>query len=153
MDSNHSRALARERFIDNKLAFDDIIGDPFAWPEPVMGQYAKLKNRSSIIVTRNSFDEGQITINPARPNVIDFFCDVEHAIASVVLPEDLQNFVDTYITEVSTTIYTPQERSRIEQRVGKVFRQRKLTPVARYFTANRVKKRKYIYVGKAGREV
>ncbi len=146
MDSNLSRARARERWMENKLAFDDIIGDPFAWPEPVIGQYHKLKSRSSVMAIKNS-DEGRATLNPARPNVIDFFCDVEHAIESVLSPEELYKFVDTYITESTETAFTPQERSKIEQRVGKIFRQRKLAPVARYFTAMRMRISKNVHQG------
>ena len=138
MDSNLSRARARERWIDNKLAFDDVIGDPFAWPEPVIGQYRKLKSRSSVMAVNNS-QEGRGTDNPARPNVVDFFCDVEHAVISVLSPEELQKFVDTYISESTETAFTPLERSRIEQRIGKVLRQRKLSPVSKYFTVIRMR--------------
>lgn len=138
MDTNLSRVRARERWIENKTAFDDVMGDPFAYPEPFAGQYQKLKSRSSIMAVQNDLDVGKATLNPARPNAVDFFCDVEHAIESVLSPEEVVKFVATYIFEVDS-ILTPQERSKLEQRVGRVFRQRRLSPVARYFTAIRMR--------------
>jgi hypothetical protein len=137
-DSNVSRARATERFQKNKRAFDEIIGDPFAHPEPIYGQYHLLKRRSSISAAKNNFDEGRTTGNKARPSIVDFFCDVERTIENAISEKNiLIKFADTYINESTDTAFTAKERSEIEQVVGKAFREHGISPVTIYFTAIR----------------
>lgn len=138
-DSNVSRERSRERFLANKRAFDDVIGDPYAYPEPITGHYITLKSRSSIAAMNNNFDEGKSTRNPASPNVIDFFCDVERILGSIISTDDLLGkFTRTYITEDDLgEVFTPDERTRFEQEIGKRFRIYNIAPVSKYFTTIR----------------
>jgi hypothetical protein len=137
-DSNASRARATERFRKNKSAFDEVIGDPFAHPEPIYGQYHLLKRRSSISAAKNNFDEGRTTSNKARPSIVDFFCDVERTVENALVEKNiLIKFADTYITEITDAAFTPEERSDIEQIVGKALRDHGISPVRVYFTTIR----------------
>jgi hypothetical protein len=122
-----------EQFRYNKIAFDDVIGDPFAKPEPIDGQFFTLSRRSTINVMDNNFDLGKGTRNAAQPSVIDFFCDVERAITDTLDEEGAQKFRDTYVTGDKEDALTPKERMQIEQKLGKLFRNRKLSPVTKYF--------------------
>lgn len=135
-----------EEFKFNKMAFDDVIGDPFAIDregniEPRMGNYLKLQRRSSIQVSKNEFDMGKATGNSAQPNVNDFLCDVDHIIMIAFAgdSEILVKFQETYILESTDTAFTPKERSELEQKLGKLFRRHKLSPVSKYFTTIRGK--------------
>lgn len=135
-DSNPTRARRAEEFQANKRAFDDVMGDPTAIPEPIDGHYNTLRSRSSIKVAKNNFGEGQATANPARPNVIDFACDVENVINSVIKDKNvLQSFTNTYI--FGSVELNQKERTVLEQQIGKVFRNRGISPVSRYFTTIR----------------
>lgn len=122
-----------QQFRFNKIAFDDVIGDPFAKPEPIDGQYFLLARRSTINVMDNNFDLGKGTRNAAQPSVVDFYCDVDRVLTGALSVEEFDKFRDTYVTEVRTDALTPKERMQIEQRIGKLFRQRKLSPVSKYF--------------------
>lgn len=135
-DSNLTRSRQAEVFRANKLAFDDVLGDPAAIPEPIDGHYNTLRSRSSIKVARNNFDEGQATANPARPNVIDFTCDVDNVIGSVIKDKKLLHlFHQTYI--FGSVELTQKERTVLEQEMGSIFRHRGISPVSRYFTTIR----------------
>jgi hypothetical protein len=137
-DSNVPRARASERFRKNKAAFDEIIGDPFSYPEPIYGQYHLLKRRSSISAAKTNFDEGRTTSNKARPSIVDFFCDVERTVEKALIEKNLLiKFADTYITEITEAAFTPDERKDIEQIVGKAFRDHGISPVRIYFTTIR----------------
>lgn len=132
-DSNKTRVGNRERFQENKSAFVDVFGDPFAKPEPIEGSYTRLKRRSTIQVQHIS-DETHDTKNPMKPNIYDYFCDVERAVDDALTDTDTQRrFVETYITEESTNALTQSERTKIEQEIGKRLRVRKITPSTRYF--------------------
>jgi hypothetical protein len=122
-----------EQFRYNKIAFEDVIGDPFAKPEPIDGQYFTLARRSVIGVMDNNFDLGKGTRNPAQPSTTDFFCDVERTVEQALTPAEFKKFLDTYVIEVAGSEFTPKERMTIEQRIGKLFRLRKLSPVTKYF--------------------
>ena len=122
-----------EQFRYNKIAFDDVIGDPFAKPEPIDGQFFTLSRRSTINVMDNNFDLGKGTRNAAQPSAIDFFCDVERAISDELTPAEAIKFRNTYVWETVDDAFTPKERMNIEQRLGKLFRNRKLSPVTKYF--------------------
>lgn len=136
MDSNLTRVRQAEEFRQNKLAFEDVLGDPFAIPEPIDGHYNTLRSRSSIKVARNNFDEGQATANPARPNVIDFSCDVDRVITEVIKGKKvLQSFLNTYM--FGELELNSAERTVYEQRMGRLFIERRISPVARYFTTIR----------------
>lgn len=126
-----------ERFIDNKWAFDDIFGDPFATPEPMTGHYQTLKSRGAVAAMKNNFDEGKATRNPAAPNIMDFFCDVEKVVNSSLTPDEYQKFVNTYIYENPDGGFTSKERTDVEQRLGRILRAKKISPVRRYFTTIR----------------
>jgi len=122
-----------EQFRYNKIAFEDVIGDPFAKPEAVPGQYFLMSRRSTIGVMDNNFDLGKGTRNAAQPSATDFFCDVEKTVEQALTPDELQKFYDTYVTEIREDAFTPKERMQIEQKLGKLFRNRKLSPVTKYF--------------------
>jgi hypothetical protein len=124
-----------QEFRYNKNAFDDVIGDPFAIPEPVWGNLDRMKKRSSIMVANNDFDSGHATRNTAQPSHTDFFCDVDHmiSIACGGDKKEIERFEATYITEESETLYTPKERQQIEQTLGKLFRKHGISPVTKYF--------------------
>lgn len=122
-----------EQFRYNKIAFDDVIGDPYAKPEPIDGQFFLMSRRSTINVMDNNFDLGSGTRNAAQPSVTDFFCDVERTISDALTPDEVVKFLDTYVWEVEGHEFTPKERMHIEQKLGKLFRQRKLSPVTKYF--------------------
>ena len=136
MDSNVSRVRRADRFAENKAAFDDVIGDPYAFPEPIDGQYARYKQRSSIRVANNDFDSGHATPNVLRPSPLDFFCDVERAVEDALTEDEKTKFLQTYIWEEGKA-FTQQERIDIEQRVGQVLRDRKISPVTLYFRVTR----------------
>src|SRR5258708_1220483 len=149
-DSNTRRVRANERFAENKRAFDEVIGDPFAKPDPIYEHYPLLKRRSSISAAKNNFDEGRATGNSARPSPVDFFCDVERTIETTLQDRILLiKFGDTYIIESTETAFTPQERSDLEQAVGKAFRENGISPVSVYFTTVR----QSIGTSKRGREI
>lgn len=129
-----------EEFKLNKNAFDDVIGDPFKLEdhEQVQGNYMKLQCKSSIRVANNNFDMGKATKNPAQPNIQDFLCDVERIIElGLGAAYIVANFYDTYIYESSETAFTPKERTALEQKLGRLFRTHKLSPVSKYFTTTR----------------
>lgn len=136
-DSNRTRVGQRERFAENKQAFNDIFGDPFAQPEAIDGTYNRLKRRSVINVQQIN-DSVADTKNPAKPNIYDFFCDVEGIVDETITDMDVQkSFVETYITEETTTALTPNERMKLEQDVGARLRAYKISPATRYFTVIR----------------
>ncbi len=127
----------------NKAAFDDVIGDPFAFkngePEPIMGQYMRLQQRGSIQAMNNNFDLGKGTRNPAQPLVQDFLCDVDKIVqkAYELDSDSYKKFLETYIYESEDKHYTARDRMKIEQKLGRLFRKHKLSPVNRYFVTTR----------------
>jgi hypothetical protein len=133
----------------NKSAFTEVMGDPYAKPDPIEGQYSYLKNRSSISVASKE-EAPSVSINEARPSVVDFFCDVEAAIIDGMLifarswrepDECLFVFHTTYITEDDNYYKFDQgERNKIEQIIGRIFRERDMSPVRKYFSAIRRKR-------------
>lgn len=136
-DTNQTRTGNRERFQENKQAFTDVFGDPFAKPDPIEGSYNRLKRRSSINVQQIN-DSVADTKYPAKPSIHDFFCDAERAVDDVILDEETSRyFVYTYVTEETLTAFTQDERTKLEQEIGKRLRARKLSPVTRYFTVIR----------------
>lgn len=122
-----------ELFVAYKRAFEDVFGDPLAKPESFSGQYQILKSRGQVAAMKNNFDEGKATRNPASPHIIDFFCDVENIVTRNLSADELERFTNTYIYELRDGGLTDQERSDIEQRLGRLFRARKISPVNRYF--------------------
>lgn len=136
-DSNRTRVGKSERFRLNKEAFNDVFGDPFAYPEPIDGAYNRLKRRSSMNVQR-IVDEAAGTKNGAKPSVSDFFCDCERTIDETVPDaEEQKKFVYTYITDEASQALTQQERTKLEQTVGARLRARKISPASKYFTVIR----------------
>jgi len=134
----------------NKNAFDQIIGDPYSKPEPIEGHYATLKSRSSIAIAAPKETSSPEAVNEARPGIVDFFCDVEAAVQDGIkvfsrswregYAEALFVFMTTYITEDDGYYkFNQRERSKIEQIVGRIFVERNISPVRRYFTAIRRK--------------
>ena len=118
-----------ERWYNNKKAFDEIIGDPFAHteegPEPIQATIDQMPGSS----------------NPARPNALDFFIDVDSAVADGLdtIGRNLgEIFMNTYFYEdPSRPIFKLRQRSKIEQAIGHIFIKRMISPVGRYFTAIR----------------
>jgi hypothetical protein len=130
----------RTRYAHNREAFVEVFGDPTAADEETPGYYNSLRVRSSIRAAKNNFDEGRGTSNPARPNVIDFCCDVESAIKSVIKERNLLiKFQKTYINDfiTDTQELKQEERIDLEQRIGRLLLVRGISPVARYFTSIR----------------
>ena len=135
-----------ERWARNKSAFDEIIGDPYSLPDPINGHYAELKQRSSIKIAELN-DSSSGTANPARPNHLDFFVDVESAITDgldVYAKEysfdgDVyETFLNTYVFELSKEFcFTQKERADVEQLIGHIFITRGIYPAAKYFTTIR----------------
>lgn len=123
----------------NKTAMDDVIGDPYSKQDDRDGHYNKLRYRSILSATKSSFGESKVTLHPAKPNAIDFCCDVEAVILKVLGddPELLAAFIETYITGDEETIQnskiTQQERVYLEQRLGRMFLVHGISPVVRYF--------------------
>lgn len=129
----------RARHAENKKAFNDVLGDPFAKPEPIDGHYNLLKRRSTIAAVQNNFDEGRATSNRVRPNPMDFFCDVERVIEEVIPDKNLLNkFISCYIIgDIESTELAQTERNRLEQRIGWLFLAHQISPVRKYFTTIR----------------
>lgn len=139
-DSNITSDYDRERFIDNKFAFDEVVGDPFAVPEPIDGHYYILKSRGPVAAMKNNFDEGKATVNPATPNPIDFFCDVERTIEDALEdPKTIGTFFDIYIDQSTEVGFDNEQRVDVEQKVGALFRKRHISPVSKYFRTTRKK--------------
>lgn len=128
MSSNLSRI---DILAANQRAFEDVFGSPFA-KEPSTGHYQTLKGRGAIAAMKNNFDEGKGTRVPAAPNLMDFFCDVENIVSRNLSEGEQERFWETYLYEDSTQ-FTPRERTAIEQKVGKLLRTRRISPVSRYF--------------------
>jgi hypothetical protein len=116
----------------NRQAFVDVFGDPFAKPEEIVGQYQMLKSRGLIAAMRNNFDEGKATRNSATPSSLDFFIDVENIVERNLSESDQVLFQEAYLFENKNAL-TTKERSAIEQKLGRLFRARKISPVSRYF--------------------
>ena len=136
VETRSRRAAAQktrwETYADNKQAFTDVFGDPFAKPEAIPGQYQTYKGRGLIAAMRNNLDEGKGTRNLAAPSVMDFFCDVENILTRNLSPQEQAKFTETYFYEVDGVL-TTKERNEIEQKLGSLFRARKISPVSRYF--------------------
>lgn len=133
-DSNVTRARIKSIYADNKIAFEDVFGDPFGVPDPTDGHYYSLKTRGLIAAMNNNFDEGKATRNAAMPSILDFFCDVDRVVEDVLTQaSDRQRFIDTYITQIAIDALTQKQRSDIEQAMGKLFLSRRISPVTRYF--------------------
>jgi hypothetical protein len=129
--------LTRERYSLNKKAFTDVLGDPWAYPEQVEGYYNILKRRSTISAT-GPLGEASTTLNAAKPSPVDFLCDVENIISRSMDKELLNLFIETYIISANgTSTLTQQERTKLEQRLGRLFLAYGISPVAKYFTAIR----------------
>jgi hypothetical protein len=133
----------------NKHAFDQVIGDPFAKPDPIDGQYMKLKSNTSIRV-QNLERESSGTGNAARPSSLDFFIDVENAIKDGLAAWDevhykqaqlpvkvlVALFYNTYFYECDNQ-FSPVDRPSIEQYIGRILIARKISPPSKYFTTIR----------------
>lgn len=127
-----------------KAAFVEIIGDPFAKPEAISGMYEELKKKSAItIVEPGKAGAAPSPVNRAKPNHLDFFCDVESAVQDGLAAYKKGNFDDllirfdnTYWIE-SGVIFTQKERAEIEQIIGRILSARKISPARKYFIAVR----------------
>lgn len=133
MDSNPTRA----RYAQNKAAFVEVIGDPYAIPEPIEGEYYRLKRRTQVNVFQID-DGGSATPRAAQPNKMDFFCDVENAVTEVINNQIvLDMFWCTYLDD--EPLLNQQQRNDLEQRIGKKFAARRISPVKEYFKTIRRK--------------
>jgi hypothetical protein len=130
-----------------KSAFDEIIGDPFAFPEPIPGMYEELKKKSAItIVEPGKAGATPSPVNKAKPNHLDFFVDVEGSVQDGLLSYQLRTnytfdellvlFDNTYWIE-DGTVFTQKERAEIEQIIGRILSARKISPAGRYFISIR----------------
>lgn len=148
-------ATQRERTAKNKKAFDEIIGDPYS-KHDIVGQYMTLRTRSSVKAVDNSIENqamGGSSGNAARPNVVDFICDVDSAVFDGLgkyckhtgrntfneYVDMCEDFTSTYITQEGEYI-KQRQRAEIEQIIGQILIARKISPAVRYFTALRQRK-------------
>lgn len=126
------RNKARERREMYRRAFVEIMGDPFALDEPE-GFYNMFKSRGELAASKNDFDTGRGVKNPAQPSMLDFFCDVEIIVEQVIKDKRfLKRFYGTYILGDKPSI-TSSEQQDLEQRIGRLFMEGKISPVAKYF--------------------
>ena len=126
------------RWALNKMAFDEVIGDPYGYPEPIQGHYALLKSRSTISVGGTE-QKSPSPVNQARPSVVDFFVDIDSAIEdgmSTIGDEALSVFLNTYMYETGKT-FNQKERAKVEQLIGNILVERKIFPLRSYFTTIR----------------
>lgn len=118
------------------------MGDPFC-ADDGEGNYQIMRHRSLLSATRNNFGEGAATVNAARPNAIDFCVDTEAVILKVIGDDEelLRLFIGTYITwtvdSIKQSPLTQDERTWIEQRMGRLFLAHGISPVIKYFTTVR----------------
>jgi hypothetical protein len=129
----------KNRFAENRRAFVDVFGDPKAQPESIAGQYQTLKSRGNMASALGNIGEGKTTKNLASPCIVDFFCDVDKVLKLELTDLEYRLFKETYIYEDEHGGFNDQERNAIEQRLGKLFRLRGISPVVRYFMAFRKK--------------
>jgi len=111
------------QFHYNKIAFDEIID----W-------YIQLKTNTTL--SSIDFSKGeQESPNPIKPNSSDFFIDVEHTIRNVLFNNHiLTKFYETYILGNDTL---GKQKTWIEQKIGKEFRKRNISPLGEYFKTMR----------------
>lgn len=131
------RGKPRQSYAVAKQAFVDVFGDPYAQPEAIPGHYQTLKGRGPVQAMKNNFDEGKATRNPASPNVVDFYCDVERILEVTLTKDELDKFFLIYIVETDLSALDENARQSIEQRIGRTLRERGMSPVRRYFTSIR----------------
>ena len=85
------------------------------------------------------------TVNSARPNPIDFFCDVESAVEdglkvfidrekTYTLSDIKEVFDNTYLLGTGD-IFSQSERAKLEQDIGQILASRGISPVAKYFVS------------------
>jgi len=133
-----------ERTAKYKRAFDEIVGDPYAYPDPIEGHYITLKNSSGVKVAGTDYPTSSSPVNGARPNIIDFFVDVDAAIKDGLdvfgktwrEPDQVEFvFQTTYITEDDAYYqFNQKERAELEQNIGRLLVARHISPTAKYFT-------------------
>jgi hypothetical protein len=129
----------KPKFAENRRAFVDVFGDPTAQPEAIPGQYQTLKSRGNMVSALGNTGEGKTTKNLASPCIVDFFCDVDKVLWLELNEIECRRFAETFIYEDDRGGLTAQERNNIEQRLGRLFRLRGISPVVRYFMAFRKK--------------
>jgi hypothetical protein len=128
-------------FAANKRAFTDVFGDPFALPEALTGHYQSFKSKGLLQAMKCNFDEGKATGNAARPNVIDFYCDVERIVHNELTKPEVERFIDIYLEETGDGGLSPEYRSELEQRIGRGLRRAGITSVRLYFSVRRSKRK------------
>ena len=128
MGQKYNTNQTNQRRAKNKQAFNDV-----------MTQYESATSKSLINAMDTAKDNGfGGTLNPAAPSVIDFICDVEKAIESIIENKKvLQNFFETYI--MGNDSLSKSQKNRFEQRIGRIFITRNIWPVRKYFFALRKK--------------
>lgn len=131
------RGRPRPSIAAAKQAFAEVFGDPYAEPEQRVGQYQTYKGRGLIQAMKNNFDEGKATRNPASPIAMDFFCDVDRVVSDTLTEDERERFIDVYIEESDEHSLNKQQRTDIEQRIGRVLREKGVSPVRKYFTTVR----------------
>jgi len=78
-------------------------------------------------------ETGRCSLNSATPNAIDFQCDVMKAVEDEIKDKNLLiKVIGTYI--LFEDLLSQQDRTKIEQRLGKIFIARSLSPISKYFT-------------------
>lgn len=113
----------------NKKAFDAVID-----------AYLTMQSKRSSLPSTDYNDVGKGAVNLAKPSQSDFVCDVQLAIEQTLGSTELiDKFYDEYINGIEH--FSQGTKSALEQRVGHVFRVRKIWPIAGstkgYFTTIR----------------
>lgn len=98
----------------------------------VLDWYKQLKTKKSLSTVDYNKNDNDTSINRAKPNSSDFFCDVEMAIESAI-PDRilLTKVIQQYILE--DDVLDQHQKSYVEQQIGRTFRRRKLSPLSGYF--------------------
>lgn len=139
--NNHNTTIERRN--RNRNAFVEVLGDPGEEKrriEPVDGWYHTFKTKSTIAAMRNNFDQSATSRNPAAPSVLDFFCDVESIIKTAITEaKQLAEFWKTFVTgeEAEAEWLTPSVKNRLQQKIGRLFIKRHISPVHKYFISIR----------------
>lgn len=136
-ERSKSRRNKNSRFYQNKMAFEDVLGNPFVKPESVQGHYERFRTKSAVNAMVYS-DESNSTRNDCKPSIVDFLCDVDNVVSRAMETHDrVSKFWRTYLIDDDDTLFTPDEREEIEQRIGAELLERKISPVLGYFQTER----------------
>jgi len=100
--------------------------------EDTMTAYETMRYCSPVSIMDTS-KEVSGTINGATPTPLDFFCDVETQINTIIADKLIQTKLwNTYVFGGDNTL-SKSQKNYYEQRIGKLFILRSIWPIAKYF--------------------